>query len=142
MRPDFNGFTKDDLFIMSIIKKGWGHDIAALSNMAEAIANLSVSNPKQIDEYCYLVNEIIKRALHSSVNPYRKDINEVNELGKYGYYLEHLNIILGASKKVTGNDTYKDLNKRISLHLINNSMSYANYHADLLPHVKMKWSAD
>ena len=58
MRPDFNGFTKEDLFIMSIIKKGWGHDIAALSNMAEAITNLSVSNPKQNDEYCYIYHRL------------------------------------------------------------------------------------
>ena len=31
----FNGFTKDDLFIHRFVKKGWGQDIAALSNMAE-----------------------------------------------------------------------------------------------------------
>ena len=142
MRPDFNGFTKEDLFIMSIIKKGWGHDIAALSNMAEAITNLAISDSKRIDEYSFLINEVVKRALHSKVSPYRKDINKVHDLGKYGYYLEHLNIILGANKRVTGNDNYKSLNKRISHHLINNSMSYENFHADLLPYAKMKWSAD
>lgn len=142
MRPDFNGFTKEDLFIMSIIKKGWGHDIAALSNMAEAITNLAISDPKRIDEYSFLINEVVKRALHTKVSPYRKDINKVHDLGKYGYYLEHLNIILGANKRITDNDNYKNLNKRISLHLINNSMSYSNFHADLLPYVKMKWSAD
>ena len=141
-RTDFNGFTKEDLFIMAIIKKGWGHDIAALSNMAEAIANLSVTNSQQNQEYCFLINEIVKRALHHKVSPYKKGIHNVQDLGKYGYYLEHLNIILGAYKKVSGSDTYKDLNKRISLHLIANSMAYDNYHADLLPHVKMKWSAD
>ena len=142
MRPDFNGFTKEDLFIMSIIKKGWGHDIAALSNMAEALANLSVSYPKNIDEYSFLINEVVRRAIHKKVSPYKVDINKVKYLGKYGYYLEHLNIILGAYKKISGSDRYKNLNKQISFHLINNSMSYSNYHADLLPHVKMKWSAD
>ena len=142
LRSDFNGFTKEDLFIMSFIKKGWGHDIAALSNMAEAITNLSISNHQQIDEFSFLINEVVKRALHRKVSPYRKDINKVSDLGKYGYYLEHLNIILGAYKRVTGNDKYRELNERISLHLIHNSMSYANFHADLLPHVRMKWSAD
>ena len=142
LRPDFNGFTKDDLFIMAIIKKGWGHDIAALSNMAEAITNLSVSHPNNIHEYSYLLHEIVERALHKTVSPYKKAIDEIRDLGKYGYYLEHLNIILGAYKKVSGDDRYKDINERISLHLIHNSMSYPNYHADLLPHVKMKWSAD
>jgi len=141
-RPGFNGFTKDDLFILSFIKKGWGHGIAALSNMAEAIANITVSQEKQIDEYSFLSNEIVKRALHSKVRPYKNDIYEVKKLGKYGYYLEHLNIILGAHKKISGSDSHKDLNERISHHLINNSLSYPNYHADLLPHVKMKWPAD
>ena len=37
-RQDFDGFSRQDLFIKQIIKKGWGQDIAALSNMAEAIA--------------------------------------------------------------------------------------------------------
>ena len=40
---DFNGFTKKDLFIMQFIKKGWGQDIAALSNMAEALTNIPLS---------------------------------------------------------------------------------------------------
>ena len=31
LKQNFNGFTKDDLFIMQFINKGWGHDIAALS---------------------------------------------------------------------------------------------------------------
>ena len=52
LKPNFDGFTKDDLFIMQFIKKGWGHDIAALSNMAEALANLSESNPSKLAEYC------------------------------------------------------------------------------------------
>ena len=45
LKDDFNGFTSDDLFIMQFIKKGWGQDIAALSNMAEALVNLSIKNP-------------------------------------------------------------------------------------------------
>ena len=59
-KPQFNGFTKKDLFIMSFFKKGWGQDIAALSNMAESIVNLSITNPDQIDEYRLLLKEVIK----------------------------------------------------------------------------------
>ena len=44
LRKDFNGFTSEDLFIMQFIKKGWGQDIAALSNMAEALVNLSIKS--------------------------------------------------------------------------------------------------
>ncbi len=142
LKPDFNGFTKDDLFIMQFIKKGWGHDIAALSNMAEALVNLSICHPHKMNEYWLLLNEVVNRALHPKVRPYKKDIHHVSHLGKYGYYLEHLNIILGCYKRLGLDNRYDELNKRISLHLLENSMSYSNFHADLLPNVNMKWSAD
>jgi hypothetical protein len=37
-RDNFDGFTAEDLFIIQFFKKGWGQDIAALSNMAEGLA--------------------------------------------------------------------------------------------------------
>ena len=98
LKPDFDGFTKNDLFIMQFIKKGWGHDIAALSNMAEALANLYQTNQNQRDEYKSLMYQVVFRALHPKVNPYKRDIHTVKDLGKYGYYLEHLNIILGCGR--------------------------------------------
>ena len=63
LQPNFNGFTKDDLFIMQFIKKGWGHDIAALSNMAESMVNLKSADPDQKNEYQLLMKEIVFRAL-------------------------------------------------------------------------------
>jgi len=141
LKPNFKGFTKDDLFIMQFIKKGWGHDIAALSNMAETLSNLARSNPSKLAEYQLLLKEVVYRALHPKVRPYKQDLQSVKNLGKYGYYLEHLNIILGCYQKVVGNELV-ELNERICKHLIQNSMKYDNYHADLLPHVNMKWSAD
>ena len=86
LKPDFDGFTKNDLFIMQFIKKGWGHDIAALSNMAEALANLYQTNQNQRDEYKSLMYQVVFRALHPKVNPYKRDIHTVKDLGKYGYY--------------------------------------------------------
>ena len=83
LRKDFNGFTSEDLFIMQFIKKGWGQDIAALSNMAEALVNLSVQNPND-RQYESLINEVVKRAVHPKVNPYKKDIYKVNNFGKFG----------------------------------------------------------
>ena len=140
LKPDFNGFTRDDLFIMQFIKKGWGHDIAALSNMAEALTNLAVRDLRN-SEYRLLLQEVLSRALHPKVSPYKKSIESMQSLGRYGYYLEHLNIILGCCQRIIGDD-HVQLNERVSRHLLQNSMSYANYHADLLPHVNMKWSAD
>ena len=109
--PEFNGFTKNELFIMAFIKKGWGQDIAALSNMAEAMANLYFSDKRNRDEYCHLINQVLKRALHPSVNPYRKNFDKVRYLGKYGYYLEHLNIIIGAQKRISNSTSVSDLFK-------------------------------
>lgn len=41
-RKNFDGFTVDDLFIIQFFKKGWGQDIAALSNMAQIFRTASV----------------------------------------------------------------------------------------------------
>ena len=142
MKDNFNGFTKDDLFIMKFIKKGWGQDIAALSHMAESLVNISIKYSNKNSIYTTMLNEVVKRAIHPKVNPYKKQIEDVISLGKFGYYLEHLNIILGSYLRIDNNDFYKFLNRKISFHLIENSMSYSNYHADLLPYVKMKWPAD
>ena len=95
-KEKFNGFTQKDLFIMSIVKKGWGHDIAALSNMAEALTNIALRDNQKLGECQNLLKKVIARAVHPKVNPYRKDIRQVADLGKFGYYLEHLNIILGS----------------------------------------------
>ena len=138
---DFDGFTKKDLFIMQFIKKGWGQDIAALSNMAEALTNIAVSESQHVSEVQRLLEAVVYRAIHNKVNPYKRDINKVKSLGKYGYYLEHLNIILGCYQRIVGDD-YLELNKRISHHLLDSSMKYKNFHADLLPYSRMKWSAD
>ena len=121
LQPNFNGFTKDDLFIMQFIKKGWGHDIAALSNMAESMVNLTSANPDQKNEYQLLMKEIVFRALHPKVNPYKKDIKKVRSLGKFGYYLEHLNIILGCYQRIVNEDLV-DLNERVTRHLLELSL--------------------
>ena len=142
LKKDFNGFTKEDLFIMTIIKKGWGQDIAALSHMAESLVNLSFKYPENNRLYYNLLNQVFLRSIHPKVNPYKKDIFKINNLGKFGYYLEHLNIILGCCLIFNKTDKYNDLNKKITFHLIKNTMQYDNYHADLLPHVNMKWAAD
>ena len=142
LKPNFNGFTKDDLFIMAIIKKGWGQDIAALSNMAESITNIHIRNIDLRDECESLMREILRRAVHPKVNPYKRKLTTVGELGKFGYYLEHLNISIGAYRRIISDNKYTELNKKISLHLLKNSNSYSHFHADLLPHVNMKWSAD
>ena len=140
-RDDFDGFTSDDLFIKKFIKQGWGQDIAALSNMAEGLRNIALMEPESKDEMADLIDQVIQRAVHRSVNPWKKPIYEVTDFGHFGYYLEHLNIILGCYQLV-GHDRYLDLNTRVTLHLRDASLMQENAHARLLPHVKMRWSAD
>ena len=139
-RP-FNGFTKKHLFIKRFIKKSWGQDIAALSNMAEAIENLW--RCKLIEQHTATrrIQTVAWMAMHKAVRPYRASLDQTEKLGNYGYYLEHLNLILNCHQTING-DGYLALNKRITLHLKTQTMKQKNLHAPLLPHVRMRWAAD
>ena len=140
-RDSFQGFTSDDLFIMQFVKKGWGQDIAALSNMAEALMNTSKSGLVGDSEVKILFNSVVTRGLHKKVSPYGKDPRAVENLGRYGYYLEHLNIILGCYQSAVGSK-FLELNLRVTEHLLAASMAEDNCHAPLLPNMRMRWSAD
>ena len=140
-RDSFQGFTSDDLFIMQFVKKGWGQDISALSNMAEALMNTSKSGLVGDSEVKILFNSVVTRALHKKVSPYGKDPRAVENLGRYGYYLEHLNIILGCYQSAVGSK-FLELNLRVTEHLLAASLAEDNCHAPLLPNMRMRWSAD
>ncbi len=140
-KEDFSGFTGKDLFIKNFIKKGWGQDIAALSNMTEALSFSVQANPELRGQIIPLLNQAVTCAFHKSVSPYSKPIAETNSLGQFCYYLEHLNIMLGHHQKIIG-DQHKQLSDRISQHLMAETQSHENLHARLLPRVRMRWSAD
>ena len=137
----FDGFTASDLFIMQFIKKGWGQDIAALSNMAEALVNIARSQPARREEIRVLMQELVLRSRHPKVAPYRKDPADVSNFNHYGYYLEHLNIVLGCYYQLF-DDKYAELNQRVSRYLMQETLAQKNAHARLIPHVRMRWSAD
>jgi len=137
----FNGFTKEHLFIKRFIKKAWGQDIAALSNMSEALENLWRRELIDRNTAALQIQAITRMALHKSVRPYRASVYQTEKLGNYGYYLEHLNLILNCYQTING-DGYLTLNERITLHLKDQSEKQNNLHAPLLPHVRMRWSAD
>ena len=140
-RPAFTGFTDDDLFIKQFVKKGWGQDIAALSNIAEGLRNLSDAGRITPTDLAPRMARVVEYALHPSVSPWKRPITSNTNLGGHGYYLEHLNIILGCYQ-ATVNDRYLELNTRISEHLIALTREHPLRHARLLPHVKMRWCAD
>ena len=140
LRPNFHGFTKDDLFIKRLIGKPWGQDIAALSNMAEGFLNVSQSGERS-DKPLLHLNKAVELALHPKVNAYKKDLSKVRTLGYHGYYLEHLNTILGCYA-LAGGTGYEETHSRVSEHLVKISLEEGNAHARLIPYVKMRWAAD
>jgi hypothetical protein len=145
-RENFDGFTKRDLFILNFMPKAWGQDIAALSNMAEALRNLAEEDWRekrfeQRKEKIELLDRVVQYAIHPKVNPWKKPIDKVKDFNHYGYYLEHLNIILGCYLEAE-DGKYLELNRRVTKYLHEESLAQPNAHARLLPHVKMRWSAD
>ena len=140
-RPDFDGFTTEDLFIKQFVPKGWGQDIAALSNMAEAIRNLCRQGEMAQSEAETYLDKIYQCATSPSVRPWKTPISADISFGGHGYFLEHLNIILGCFQEIV-DDRHAALNRRISEHLIAISLEHPLRHARLLPNVKMRWSAD
>jgi hypothetical protein len=140
-RPDFDGFTTEDLFIKQFVSKGWGQDIAALSNMAEAIRNLCQQGEMAQSDAAMYMNKIYQCATSPSVRPWKKSISADTSFGGHGYFLEHLNIILGCFQEIV-DDRHLELNRRISEHLLAISLEHPLCHARLLPNVKMRWSAD
>ena len=147
LQDNFDGFTKKDLFIKNFIPKAWGQDIAALSNIAEALKNtqdenmIGGSSRKLKSDKACLIDKAVQFAVHPKVNPWKKPIERVKDFNHYCYYLEHLNIILGCYQDIAG-DKYLDLNTRITEYLRDESLSQKNAHARLIPYVKMRWSAD
>ncbi|MBL10097.1 MAG: hypothetical protein CL402_06215 [Acidiferrobacteraceae bacterium] len=134
--PRFRGFSRRDLFFPA-----W-HAIVALSNMAESVTNLYVSGHIEKVKASDFLCVIAKRATHARVNPYRRDIANVKDLYKWGYYLEHLNICLGALGRVEQDNRFASLNHRVCVHLREKSLKSPNYHADLHARSRMKWPAD
>lgn len=135
-RGGFDGFTRQDLLLPA-----W-HSIVTLSNMAETITNRFVKGELPTKDAINYLNAIVARAVHPRVNPYRRSIDRVGDLSRWGYYLEHLNICLGALGRVNPNHGFRELNTRVSEHLVENTMKYDNFHADLHARSRMKWPAD
>lgn len=140
LRSNFEGFTKNDLFIKRFIGKPWGQDIAALSNMAEGFLNLAHQEDAAEKALLHLT-KIVELAVHPKVNPYKKKLDRVKSLSYHGYYLEHLNTVLGCYA-LAGGVEHAQLHRAVSKHLVEISLEEQNAHARLIPNVKMRWCAD
>ena len=82
-QENFQGFTKRDLFIKNFVRKAWGQDIAALSNMAEVIRNTQYENTKGGSsrelkrEKIFLIDRVVQFAIH----PKGESLEEVDRKG-------------------------------------------------------------
>ena len=63
------------------------HSIAALSNMAESIVNLHLKGQLDFEEAVSLLKEIVRRAVHPKVNPFRRKLESVRNHLRYNLAL-------------------------------------------------------
>jgi hypothetical protein len=117
-----------------------------LSNFAEGCTNLGITYPELYDRAKECVETTAEIAMDPQLSPYQQPIEEVENLDGHGIYLSHLNIVLGAWKRLTGDDRYDGINKRISEHLAKESLADATYQISSYPegHVwgKFRFPAD
>ncbi len=98
-----------------------GNYIIALSNISEGLVNQSKNrvNLKRNN----LIQKIVNKAKSPKINPYNKDLRLVNNFGDYGFYLGHLNVIIGLTKKLGEKSKENEqLHKRLSYHLREKSL--------------------
>ena len=122
--------------------KDKGLRVTVLSNIAEGCVNLVLSAPEGKEQAEECLDTVIKTALSSSVSPYGGSPAHASSLGNHGIYLSHLNVILGAHKRLTGSDKHERLNKRISTYLARRSLQDPHKHMRSYSTLKGKWPAD
>ena len=115
--------------------------IITLSNLSEALANISIAAPDTAEKNGRLLEKLVPIILDRRNSPYPKPLLSVQNYGEHGLYLSHTNIVLGAFKRLTGSDRYFELNKKISLHLANKSLSELGYTIKSYP-PEDRWPAD
>ena len=134
--------SKTEEHLNRLDKRG-GYYIVALSNIAESLANYLNKNPGREEEITHLLEDIVKIAVSNQrVNPYGKPLENIRDLRNFGYYLGHLNLVLGIYKKVSGWDKYLKVNQKISNHLTKSILSDPHYHMGSFPNDKYRWPAD
>lgn len=118
------------------------HVRIALSNLAEACANLGIKHPEQYAEAQDCVATVLDVAQNSELSPYGMPIEKVDSFEEYGLYLSHLNIVLGAWKQLTKDDSYAPLNKRISEYLAAQTIVDPQHTLKSYPNLLYRWPAD
>lgn len=97
--------------------------IILLSNIAEGLVKYSIDHPECNQEISKLIENTIKIANNPIVSPYSKPVEQINELEDNGLYLSYLNIIYGMDAILNRDSKNFEINKKISNHLANKSLT-------------------
>jgi hypothetical protein len=108
-------------------------DIVALSHMAAGVMNLHAAGGVDEARLRRAIGHIARRAVSPKTSPFGRAPADVEDLGDHGLYLSHLNLVLGAYRHITGQETYDELHTRISEHVRARSLADGDYHMRSYP---------
>jgi hypothetical protein len=115
---------------------GESHRIIVLSNLAEVSMNARRSG---VLDSAAAKNYLEKLAAFATAAP-GTDLAKLDTQDPI--YLSHCNIVLGAYKRGTGSDRYKEQNRRISEFLANRSAADPFFHPPSFRNQPYRWPAD
>ncbi|MCP4675735.1 MAG: hypothetical protein GY854_09565 [Deltaproteobacteria bacterium] len=122
----FDGYGVTDVFTNQFA-------VVLLSHAAVGFLNTGLAIPAYRNEVGKLLTEVTKRATSTKVSPYKKNLEHVRRFGDHNLYLSHVNLILGARRRITEDTKFDKLHRRITRHLAKRSTARANAHASSYP---------
>ena len=113
--------------------------IISLSYLSEGLVSYSIRRPFLLAEIVPLAKKAVEIAI--AVAPF-DDVNKKAQWGKEGLYLSHLNVILGAYQRLTGEQLYLTLNRNISEYLSQRIIDDPNHNIHSYGSYAHVWFAD
>jgi hypothetical protein len=110
----------------------------AYGNIAEGLYNRSLEN----QELKALFSPLIGKLVASYLRLAPPETDGLKRLGDQGNYLANLNLLLAVYKKLTGKEDYADLNRRLTLRLVEGSRADRYRHFPSFPAIALRWPAD
>lgn len=148
---DISGFQADLRYrqIRSFLQQPFEHwsvvglnseqGIISLSYLSEGLVSYSIRRPFLLADIVPLAKKAVEIAI--AVAPF-DDVNKKAQWGKEGLYLSHLNVILGAYQRLTGEQLYLTLNRNISEYLSQRIIDDPNHNIHSYGSYAHVWFAD
>lgn len=115
--------------------------IIALSFMSEGLVSYAIQKPEKQKEAISLLEKAIEIAFHPSISPVL-DLQNVSTWEEEGFYLNHLNVILGSYQRLSGDRKYFQLNKTISEHFAQKILNEPYHNIRSYNKFTDRWPAD